>query len=181
MTNEIQAWTDADLAYRAVMLKAAAGLILDEFEAVKALAAEQFQKGDSKAARQGDLKLGRLTMSDPKPKATVTDRAKFEAYLEVKFADTAVHDVMLGDASEVCAALADAGRDDLFTIAHRIPDWKREERLKAALAGESVPGVTVATPDGVMSAKPEQAAKNLVRELLNGSAVPLLAIEGGQA
>lgn len=181
MSAEIQAYTDADLAYKAVMLKAAAGLILDEFEAVKALAAEQFQKGDSKAARDGELKLGRLTMSDPKPKATVTDAALFEAYLEVKYADAAVHEAILGDPSEICAALADAGRDDLYTVVHSIPDWVRQERLKAALAGESVPGVTVAAPAGVMSAKPEQAAKDLVRELLNGSAVPLLAIEVGAA
>lgn len=179
--SEIQAWTDADLAYRAVMLKAAADLILDEFKAVKALAVEQFQKGDSKTARIGDQKLGRVTKSDPKPVATVTDQAEFEAYLSVKYGDTITTTVQLGDVAEIAAVLADHGHEDLFTVVETIPDWVRQERLKAALAGEHVPGVTVSTPEGVVSARTEQAAKDRVVQMLSTGPVPLLAIEGGQA
>lgn len=181
MSNDIQAYTDGDLAYRAVMLKAAIDLIMDEFEAVKAIAGEQFEKGDSKAARQGDVKLGRVSKSDPKPVATVTDRAEFEAYLSVKYGDTVTTTVELGDVAEIAAVLMDTGHEDLFTVVETIPDWVRQERLKAALAGEFVPGVTVSSPEGVVSARPEPAAKAAVRALLNSSDVPLLAIEGGQS
>jgi hypothetical protein len=185
MSNEIQAYTDADLSYRIVMLKALTDLIKTEFIAAKRIAAEQYAKGAGIPARQKidglDVKLGRVTKSDPSPVATVTNQDEFESYLEVKFADTAVHEVILGDTSEICAALADAGREDLFTVVHRIPDWQRQERLKAALAGEKVPGVTVSSPDGVVSARTEKAATDIVVELLSASPVPLLSIEGGQA
>jgi hypothetical protein len=185
MTDTIQAWTDTDLAVRAVLLKTLADLVNAEFRTVKALAAEQFPKGASIPARtakdQGDVKLGKLSKSDPKPTAQVTNIAEFEGWLRHKFSDKLEPRVILGEPSEICAVLQDHGHDDLYSIEEVIPDWLRNEWVTKAAGGEKVPGVTVSTPDGVVQARAEAAAKALVVELLSASPVPLLALEGGAA
>ncbi|MFC9768624.1 hypothetical protein [Rhodococcus jostii] len=48
MSNEIQAYTDAELAYRAVVIKAIIDAFTAEFKAIKELAAEQYENGDRK-------------------------------------------------------------------------------------------------------------------------------------
>ena len=178
MTDIIDVYTDAELANRAVVLKALASAVLDEFNHVKSIAGNQLDKGDSKAARLGDEKLGRLSKSDPKPTAKVTDPVKFDAYVRTRFADKLELRVELGDTAEICAVLADAGADDLYKHVESIPDWLVQEQLKSALTpGADIPGITVTTPPGVVSATPTPAAKALVQELLAKSPIPLLALE----
>ncbi|WP_072689340.1 hypothetical protein [Rhodococcus marinonascens] len=185
MTAEIQAHTDADLAYQAVMLKTILDLVTVRFKAVKAIADEQFPKGASIPARQNidgqDVKLGRVIKADPKPIAKIVDRDKFHEALRTLHPEDLNVTVQLGDTAEIAAVLADHGREDLFTVVEVVPEWMEAAKLREALAGRSYPGVEVVTPGGVVSARAEEAAKDLVRELLSGSTVPLLAIEGGAA
>ncbi len=110
--------------------------------------------------------------------AKVTDPEKFDAYIRTRFADKLELRVELGDTAEICAVLADAGADDLYKHVESIPDWLVQEQLKSALApGADIPGITVTTPPGVVSATPTPAAKALVQELLAKSPIPLLALE----
>lgn len=178
MTEEIQAWTYADLAKKIVLLKTLADLVNDELRHTKILAASKYPKGASIPARtDSDEKLGRVTKSDPKPVARVTDQEALDAYIRAEFPDKLEHDVRLGDMGEVLAALIDAGRKDLITETEVIPPYLDAQVLASALTGKPVPGVTVVRPDGVVSARVERAAIELVRNLLAGAPVQLLGIE----
>ncbi len=175
MTEEIQAYTDADLAYKIVLLKTLLDLVTREFRETKALAAEQYPKGASIPARTDtDLKLGRVTKSDPKPTATVVDDEALDAWIRAEYPDKLQHHVELGDLGEVLALLIEHGRRDLITESLVIPEWLRSNVLAAALNGRETPGVVVARADGVVSATREPAAEQLVRRLLAGSPVQLL-------
>ncbi|NKU52584.1 hypothetical protein GS881_02250 [Rhodococcus hoagii] len=107
--SEIQVFTDSQLALRVVMLKALADHINREFRYAKGELAERMARGDRLTARDGASKLGSVSLSDPKPVATVSDEAAFRDYMSVKYGDEAQAQVELGDAAEICAVLADTG------------------------------------------------------------------------
>ena len=175
MTTEIQAYTDSDLAYRIVLLKTLNDLVTREFREAKALAAEQYPKGASIPARTDtDLKLGRVTKSDPKPSATVVDEDAFEAWIRAEHPEKLEHRVQLTDLGEVLALLIAQDRKDLIAESFEVPDWLRTNALAQAIKGTQVPGVVVARPDGVVSATREYAAVVLVQQLLAGARVPLI-------
>lgn len=181
MTEEIQAYTDGDLATKIVLLKTLADVVLDEIKRAKEIAADQYPKGASVPARtdsiDGDIKLGRVTKSDPKPVAEITDPAALNAYIRAEHYEQLHHGVELGDLGEILAILKDHGRSDLFTPTEEVPHWLYTQALAAALAGKPIPGVTVSRPPGVVSATKERAAVELVRRLLSGAPVQLLGIE----
>lgn len=191
--SEIQAWTDSDLAFRAVMLKALIDELTAQAKPLREFAGETWPNGKREPAQlKGEtgskVKLGAITKADASPVATVTDAAAFEDYLSVKYGDEVTTRVELGDLGEVCAALADGGHDDLFRVVEDFPAWVREQAVKDALIpGRTVPGVTVTTPEGTVSVRPSADARALAREALSraaasiGGSVPLLAIEGGAA
>lgn len=175
MSNEIQAWTDSDLAYRIVLLKTLADLVNQEFRDAKSLAAEQFAKGASIPARtDNDVKLGRVTKSDPKPVAEIVDRDELDAYIRDQHPDKLERSVVLGDVAEILPVLIDAGRADLFTEVEDIPDWLVGQMKAAAVTGRPIPGIALRRPEGVVSARTERAAEQTVRQLLSGARVPLL-------
>ncbi|BAD56331.1 hypothetical protein [Nocardia farcinica] len=176
--TEIQAWTNADLAYKIVLLKTLADLVLEEFKQAKAIMGEQIARGDSIAARTlDDRKLGKVTKSDPKPEAVVKDRDALDAWLRVEFPDKIETRVELGRLDEVLAVLIDAGRQDLIGQVEVVPDHLVGVAKAAALKGREVPGIEVVPGKPVVSARAELAAHYVVRELLSGAQVPLLGIE----
>lgn len=181
MTEGIPARTDGDLAIQIVLLKTLADVVLDEIKSAKEIAADQYAKGASVPARtdsfDGDIKLGRVTKSDPKPVAEVTDPAALDAYIRAEHYEQLSHGVELGDLGEILAILKDQGRSDLFTSTEAIPPWLYKQMLAAALAGKPIPGVQVRRPSGVVSATKERAAVELVRRLLSGAPVQLIGIE----
>lgn len=179
--TEIQARTDGDLAIQIVLLKTLADVVLDEIKRAKEVAADQYPKGASVPARtdsiDGDIKLGRVTKTDPKPVATVVDADALDAYIRTEHYEELHHGVELGDLGEILAILKDQGRSDLFAPTEEVPEWLRKQMLAAALAGKAIPGVEVRRPPGVVSATKERAAVELVRRLLAGAPVQLLGIE----
>lgn len=179
MSNEIQAWTDGDLAVRIVMLKAFTDLLNREFKAAKAIAAEQYPKGMGLPAWSGDVQLGRVSKSNPKPDTTVTDYDALDAYIRQHHADKLEHRLVLGPAEEIVPILRDAGRDDLFEQVTAVPGWLLAEMELKALK-TPIPGITVFRPDGVVSARTEPAAVEAVKQLLAAAPVQLLELEGGQ-
>ncbi|MBM4644241.1 hypothetical protein GS464_16715, partial [Rhodococcus hoagii] len=142
--SEIQVFTDSQLALRVVMLKALADHINREFRYAKGELAERMARGDRLTARDGASKLGSVSLSDPKPVATVSDEAAFRDYMSVKYGDEAQAQVELGDAAEICAVLADTGHEDCFRCVRCSRIGCGENALRDALVRE-VPGVTVTT------------------------------------
>lgn len=178
MTAEIQAYTDADLAYKIVLLKTLADLVLEEFARIKEVAAEQLPKGASIPARTGDdVKLGRVTKSDPKPVAQIVDRDELDDWIRTQYPDKLDTRAELGDLGEVLAVLKDAGRNDLFSIVTEIPAHLYKQAEAMAANGRPIPGIAIRRPPGTVSARKEVAAEYVVRQLLSGSPVPLLGIE----
>lgn len=176
--TEIQAFTNADLAYKIVMLKTLADLVLDEFKKAKAVMGEQIARGESIPARTpDDRKLGRVTKSDPKPVAEVTDQAALEEWLRTEYPDKVEHRVSLGRVDEILPILIDADRKDLFTETEVIPDYLVGQAKALAARGRPIPGITVRPGKPNVSATSELAAEYAVRDLLSGARVPLLGIE----
>lgn len=174
--SELEKLPDADLAYRAVMLRTLASAVMDEQKRVTAELGKRVPQGDRRTARDGKTKLGSVSITDPKPVARVTDEAAFQDYLSVKYGDEVSTTVELGDPAEICAVLADHGHDDLYRVVETFPEYVRANALRDALVRD-VPGVTVTTPDGVVQVRPAEPAKQLVRDMLAGTA--LIALEGG--
>lgn len=178
MTAEIQAYTDADLAYKIVLLKTLADLVLEEFAHAKAIADEQLAKGAGIPARTADdVKLGRVTKSDPKPVPKIVDRDELDEWIRTQYPDKLVKRAELGDLGEILALLKDSGREDLFTVVSDIPDYLYKQAEALAKNGRPVPGIELRTPKPVVSARSEIAAEYVVRQLLAGAPVPLLGIE----
>lgn len=175
--SEIEVWTDGDLSLRIVLLKALLDEVQVELTAVKTVAAGRWAKGSTLPARSpDDVKLGRVTKSDPKPVARITDRDAFERYVYAEHADEVDTVIVLGDVGEILPILIAAGREDLFTAVQKIPDSLVARLEKRALSVD-VPGITVRKPEGVVSAAPAGAAREMVRRLL---ADRLLALEEGK-
>lgn len=176
--TEIQAWTNADLAYRIVMLKTLIDLVSKEFDRAKAVMGEQIARGETIPARTSDdRKLGRVTKSDPKPVAAVSDPAALEEWLRAEYPDKVEHRVSLGRVDEILPILIDAGRRDLFTETEVVPDYLVNQAKALAARGRPIPGITIQPGKAVVSATKEIAAEYAVRELLSGARVPLLGIE----
>lgn len=178
MTEEIQALTNSELAYKIVLLKTLADLVLEEFAAAKAVMGEQIARGDSVAARTSDdRKLGKVTKSDPKNVAVIEDVAALEEWIRTEYPDKLGSEVELGRADEIVPILIEAGRRDLFTDEEVIPDYLYGQAKHAALRGRPIPGIAVRPGKSTVSATKEIAAEYVVRSLLAGSPVPLLGIE----
>jgi hypothetical protein len=172
----IEAYTDTDLAYRIVLLKTLADLVNAEFKSAKQIAHEQFPKGASIPARtdNDDIKLGKVTRTEPKPVADVVDRDALDDYIRAEYADRLESRVDLGDIAQIIPILLDAGRRDLFTEVEVIPDYLYGLAKAAAVKGKQVPGLAVRRPEGHVMATSERAADQEVRRLLSGARVPLL-------
>ncbi|WP_280448409.1 hypothetical protein [Nocardia brasiliensis] len=176
--TEIQALTNADLAYKIVLLKTLADLVLEEFAQAKQVMDQQIARGDSVAARTtDDRKLGRVTKSDPKNVAVIEDVAALEEWLRAEYPDKLTSEVELGRADEIVPILIEAGRRDLFTDLKVIPDYLYGQAKAAAMRGRPIPGIVMRPGKPTVSATKEIAAEYLVRELLAGARVPLLGIE----
>jgi hypothetical protein len=178
MSTEIQAYTDADLAFKIVLLKTLTDLAQEEFDRAKGIADGQMAKGTTIPARTGDdVKLGKVTKSDPKPVPKIVDQDALDDWIRTQYPDKLDTRVELGDMGEILAVLNDLGRTDLFTTVKEIPAYLYKQAQAQAVNGRPIPGVELRTPRGVVSANKEIAAEYLVRQLLAASPVPLLGIE----
>lgn len=176
--TDIQAFTDGDLAYKIVLLKKLADMVLAELDHAKQIAALQYPKGTSIPARgDEDVKLGRVSKTDPKPVAKVVDQAALEEWIRTEFPDKLDTRVELADMGELLAFLKDSGRTDLYTEVQEVPAHLFKQAEALAVRGRPVPGIELRRPPGVMQVRTEIAAEYVVRQLLAGSPVPLLGIE----
>lgn len=175
----IEAFTDSQLATKAVILQQITKLIAGEIKSTKAIATDQYEKGDGKAARAEidgvDTKLGKLSKSDPAKVATVVDYPTFQAHLRAEYPDKLETEFELGDTSEIIPVLLEHAPHLLTKHENVIPGWLESNELKRALS-RPVPGVEVKAPVGVMSITTTPASEALVREMLAASPIPLFAL-----
>jgi hypothetical protein len=176
--TDIEAYTDADLAYKLVMLRKLADMVLEELDRTKQVAALQYPKGASIPARTcDDIKLGKVSKTDPKPVAKVVDKAALEEWLRAEYPDKLDTRIELADMGELLAFLTDSGRTDLFTEVQVVPEHLLKQAEALAVRGRPIPGIEVRRPAGVLQVRTEIAAEYVVRHMLADSPVPLLGIE----
>lgn len=178
----IEAFTPAQLATKAVLLKQIIKLVTAEMKTTTAIAAEQFAKGAGEPARAivdgEDTALGKLSKSDPAKVATVTDLDAFQAHLRATYPDKLEERTTIGELSEIIPVLLEHAPHLVDIADNVIPDWLSRKELELA-KNTPVPGVTVRAPDGVMSITTKPAAEALVRSMLDASPIALLTLPAG--
>lgn len=178
----VEAFTDAQLATKAIILQQIMKLITGEIKSTKAIAAEQFSKGSSEAARAvvdgEDTKLGKLSKSDPEKVATVVEPEVFEAHIRSTYADKLETKVVLGAPEEIIPVLLEHAPHLVDISENVIPEWLSKNELTLAKSAP-VPGVEVRAPEGVMSITTTPAAEALVRSMLDASPIELLTLPAG--
>lgn len=137
----------------------------DETDTTRGQASELMKKGDTLSARSpiDDSKIARVSKSDPKKRATVTDRLAVEQWVTDRHPEKLVERTeIVGPMPDVLAVLR-AHAPHLVEDKKSVPDWAVNELLlKAEKAGVPVgyggelddlapPGITVTNPDGVLS------------------------------
>ncbi len=158
----------------------------------KTVATATMKKGDSIAARVDvdgrDVKLGKVTMTDPKPVGRVTDRDALDAWLTKHVEGAVIERPAFGPDAEVAAVLNEHA-PHLLTFVAEVAEWARSAALFKAEAAHRAgskplaPGIEVTTPDGVVSVGKETpearaAVLTLIRQGVINVETPL-AIEGG--
>lgn len=149
------------------------------------------KKGDTISARSplDDTKIARVSKSDPKRRALITDRAAVEAWINERYPDKLVERTEItGPMPEVLAVLR-AHAPHLVTDRKSVPDWAVNELLlKAEKAGAPVgyggelddhapPGIEVSTPDGVVSVTLDKAnADEAIRALWDAHLVDMTGV-----
>jgi len=144
----------------------------------KAVATATMKKGDSIAARVDvdgrDVKLGKVTMTDPKPVARIADRAALDEWLTKHVEGAVIERPAFGPEAEVAAVLNEHA-PHLLTFVAEVEEWARAAALIKAEAAHRAgskplaPGIEVTVPDGVVSVGKEtpearEAVLTLIRQ-----------------
>ncbi len=160
----------------------------------KAVATATMKKGDSIAARVDvdgrDVKLGKVTMTDPQPVARIADRDALDEWLTKHVEGAVIERPAFGPDAEVAAVLNEHA-PHLLTFVAEVAEWARSAALSKAEAAHRAgskplaPGIEVTTPDGVVSVSKETpearaAVLSLIRQGVINIETPL-AITGGAA
>lgn len=169
---------DEIIAQRAVLIKQLIKTVLEgKDRAVGKL--EHLANGSKITAKdpRTNLSLGSVYRTDPKPVGTETDRAELDDWLRTEYPDKLETKVKFGPPEEVAAVLAEHAPHLLHVAEGVIPDWLREQALKLA-ATRDVPGTGRVFPDGVLTVKPTDHARQVIATLLAASPIPLKELEG---
>lgn len=189
--------TPADRAVlRVSVLTWMAKRIKAENDTARLEAAELLKKGDTLSARSPlhDTRIARVSLSDPKPTATVTNRIALEAWITGHYPEKLVERTeIIGRMSDVLAVLRKFA-PELIEDVKSVPDWAVNELLKKAeglkqsvgyggeCGADAPPGITVKVPDGVLTARLDDTATDAIRAMWDARLVDmdghLLQIEG---
>ena len=157
----------------------------------RAVADGLMKKGDTISARSpiDDTKIARVSKSDPKRRATVTNREALEWWITSRHPEKLVERTEItGPMPEVLQVLREHA-SHLVADKKSVPDWAVNELLlKAEKAGKPVgyggelddhapPGITVAVPDGVVSVVLDKAnAEDAIRALWDAHLVDMAGV-----
>lgn len=170
-----------------------AAYILAVLQTVRDGAAAQYKDAQQIAARDhftpGDRlnavdpasgkKVGTTSMTDPGPKATITDREAFAAYMAEEDPEAVEESVSIhpGSWHEVWKVL-ERHAPDLIERSLHVKDWAEKAALdKAAATGDPVPGVEVRQPLGTVTVRLSTEGKEHIRaQIADGSIDALRAL-----
>lgn len=130
--------------------------------------------------------LGTVTMTDPKPKAMVTDPEELDDWIAEHYPEkTEWRRVVVGSEDEVLAVLAEHA-PHLVTTQRHVPDWARAEVLRASAeagvpcgpGGEAdVPGVAVEPQPGRLQYRATAGSGHAIDALVQAGLVDLTSGE----
>lgn len=139
--------------------------VLKELKAVhdadRADLKDDMDRGDKITGHAGDTSLGSVSYSDPKPKAKVTDRDLLIGHVAGERPDDV--GFRITDIDAAIAVLEDVAP---HLLAPALPQHIEAEYLRAAEAGDTVPGVEVTTGAPVLSVRPAAEGKRVAAELI---------------
>jgi hypothetical protein len=172
-----------------LFLKAAALKVISEFTSARyndarAEVAKELNKGDRKTVRSplGDVKVGQVWVTDPKPVCSVTDRTALTDWLQTNYpAMTETGYEVIGSEAEIVAVLFEHAPHLLREVRRINPDQLRELKANCVALGQvvgpggeaDVPGLAVSEPDGVVTCKPDTAGFQAVMDLYRAGRLEL--------
>jgi hypothetical protein len=172
-----------------LFLKTAALKVISEFTAARyndarAEVAAELNKGDRKTVRSplGDVKVGQVWVTDPKPVCAITDRGALTEWLQTNYpAMTETGYEVIGSEAEIVAVLFEHAPHLLREVRRINPDQLRELKANCVALGQvvgpggeaDVPGLAVSEPDGVVTCKPDTAGFQAVMDLYRAGRLEL--------
>lgn len=171
-----------DLALKVAALKVVSDYTKEAYDESRKRIATAMERGDRKMARAGGVKLGAVSMSDPKPVARITDEQALTSWVLDNYPDAMESGYeVIGSLREIVDVLFEHAPHLLRKVARVDQDWLKAVRLESAKLGAvvgpggevDVPGLEVFTPDPVVSCKPSEEALPAVVELFRSRQLSL--------
>lgn len=175
---------NADLFLRTAALKVVSEYTKARYNEAREEVAKQLNKGDRKTVRSplGDVKVGQVWVTDPKPECVVTDRAALTDWLAEHYpAITKTGYEVIGSQPEIVAVLFEHAPHLLREVREIDPDQLREIRANSIAIGTPIgpggeanmPGIEVREPDGVVTCKPDTGGLQAVMDLYRAGRLDL--------
>jgi hypothetical protein len=173
-----------DLFLRTAALKVISEFTAARYADARAEVAKTLNKGDRKTVRSplGDVKVGQVWVTDPKPVCSITDRAALTDWLQAEYpAMTETGYEVIGSEAEIVAVLFEHAPHLLREVRRINPDQLRELKANCVALGQvvgpggeaDVPGLAVSEPDGVVTCKPDAAGFQAVMDLYRAGRLEL--------
>lgn len=175
---------NADLFLKAAALKVISDYTTDRYNEARDEVAKTLNKGDRKTVRSplGDVKVGQVWVTDPKPVCTITDRGALTAWLAEHYpATTKTGYEVIGSQPEIVSVLFEHAPHLLREVRTIDPDQLREIRANSIALGvpigpggeANMPGIEVKEPDGVVTCKPDTGGLQAVMDLYRAGRLDL--------
>jgi hypothetical protein len=175
---------NADLFLRTAALKVISDYTKARYNEAREEVAKQLNKGDRKTVRSplGDVKVGQVWVTDPKPECTVTDRSALTDWLAEHYpATTKTGYEVIGSDAEIIAVLFEHAPHLLREVRAIDPDQLRELKANSVALGAvigpggetDIPGIEVKEPDGVVTCKPDSGGLQAVMDLYRAGRLDL--------
>jgi hypothetical protein len=173
-----------DLFLKTAALKVISEFTADRYNDARAEVAKTLNKGDRKTVRSplGDVKVGQVWVTDPKPVCSITDRAALTDWLQANYpAMTETGYEVIGSEAEIIAVLFEHAPHLLREVRRINTDQLRELKANCVALGQvvgpggeaDVPGLAVSEPDGVVTCKPDTAGFQAVMDLYRAGRLEL--------
>lgn len=165
-------------------LKVISDYTLKRYNEARAELAARMQRGDRMIARSplGDVKVGTVSKTDPKPVARITDESAFTAWVQENYPDRMVYDFdVIGSDQEVKAVLFEHAPHLLRKVTKPDLEFVRGVRQDSLFVGApvgpggeaEVPGLAVDQPEGDVRCRPDEDGLAAVLELFRADRLTL--------
>lgn len=175
---------EPDLFLKTAALKVMSDFVGDRYDDARKEVADALNKGDRKTVRSplGDVKVGQVWVTDPKPVCTITDRAALTDWLQAEYpAMTETGYEVIGSEAEIISVLFEHAPHLLRKVRRINTDQLRELKANCVALGQvvgpggeaDVPGLAVQEPDGIVTCKPDTGGLQAVMDLYRAGRLEL--------